>query len=119
MPKGRPRSGVYWEAVAEFKRQLEARQSGEVDVFAGTRASNGGGGNGAYESGDGWTIIDGDRQVLRRIIAALTSEIERDRLHFIEVIIPDALNAYDVLVWAEKGSHSVLTQRKDETDRRG
>ena len=113
--KGDRASGVYWEAVAEFKRQLEARQSGEVDVFAGARAPNGGGGNGAHESGDGWTIIDGTGKSCAGIIAALTSEIERDRSSFIEVIIPDALNAYDVLVWAEKGRHSVLTQRKDES----
>ncbi len=43
----------------------------------------------------------------------MTGQIEKDRSSFIEVIIPDALNTYDVLVWAEKGHHSVLTQRKD------
>ena len=32
-----------------------------------------------------------------------------------EVIIPDVLNTYDVVVWAEESSHSVLTQRKDES----
>jgi hypothetical protein len=29
--------------------------------------------------------------------------------------MPDVLNTYDVMVWAEKGDHSILTQRK-ETD---
>ena len=28
-------------------------------------------------------------------------------------MIPDVLNTYDVIVWAEKRSHNILTQRKD------
>ena len=37
----------------------------------------------------------------------------RDRESFFEVVIPDVLNTYDIIVWAEKGRHSILTQRKD------
>ena len=44
----------------------------------------------------------------------LSAQIQEDALSFIEVIIPDVLNAYDVVVWAEEGNHAVLTQRKDE-----
>ena len=32
---------------------------------------------------------------------------------FVEVIIPDVLNTYDLIVWAEKHSHDIVTQRKD------
>lgn len=113
--KGDRASGVYWEAVADFKKQLEARQSGEIDVFAGGHISDAGGENGAQEKGDGWTVIDGTDKSCAGIIAALTGQIEKDRSSFIEVIIPDELNTYDVLVWAEKGHHSVLTKRKDDS----
>ena len=27
--------------------------------------------------------------------------------------MPDVLNAYDIIVWAEKGGHTILTQRRD------
>ena len=37
-----------------------------------------------------------------------------DTESFVEVIMPDVLNTYDVIVWAEKGGHSILTQRKDD-----
>ena len=113
--KGDRSSGVYWEAVAEFKSQLEARQSGEIDVFASTRVQDESGENGTHETGDGWTVIDGTGKSCAGIIAALTGQIEKDKSSFIEVIIPDALNTYDVLVWAEKGQHSVMTQRKDDS----
>ncbi len=105
--KGDRTSGVYWEAVAEFKRQLELRKSGQIDVHDG-RAwlySNG--------SSGGWVVIDGTGKTCAGIIAALTAQVERDKDSFIEVIIPDVLNTYDIIVWAEKGRHSILTQRKE------
>ena len=37
----------------------------------------------------------------------------QDDQSFVEVIIPDVLNTYDVIVWAEKESHKILTRRKD------
>ncbi len=109
--KGERTSGVYWEAVAEFKRQLDMRQSGEIDVFEGAApvASNGGG-NG---SGSNWIIIDGTGKTCAGIIAALSEQMTTDKDSFVEVIIPGVLNTYDVIVWAEKENHSILTQRKD------
>ena len=110
--KGDRNSGVHWEPVAEFKRQLEMRQTGEVDVFA-TAASGAGNGAANGKSESGWVVIDGTGKTCAGIIAALTEQIEGDSESFIEVMIPDVLNTYDVIVWAEKRSHNILTQRKD------
>jgi len=105
--KGDRVEGVYWEAVAEFKRQLDARHSGEIDVRDGAHAVSG---NGA---GNGWIVIDGTGKSCASILAELTAQVEADSQSFVEVIMPDVLNTYDVLVWAENGGHNVLTQRKD------
>ena len=107
--KGDRGKEVHWEAVAEFKRQLEARQTGEVAVFgdvAPAVATNGRAG--------GWTVIDGTGKTCAGILAALTEQVAADTESFVEVIMPDVLNTYDVIVWAEKGGHSILTQRKDD-----
>ncbi len=109
--KGERESGVHWEAVAEFKRQLDLRQSGEVDVYGPTAAISPNGGDGA--AGSGWIVIDGTGKTCAGIIAALSEQVQRDGKSFVEVIIPDVLNTYDVIVWAEKGDHNILTQRKD------
>ena len=107
--KGDRESGVHWEAVAEFRRQLEMRQTGEIEVRGETSdaASNG------AATGGGWVVIDGTGKSCAGILAALTEQVERDNVSIVEVIIPDVLNRYDVVVWAEKGSHSVITQRED------
>ena len=110
--KGDRQTGVHREAVAEFKRQLGRRQSGEVDVYDGIGAASASG-NDAIAAGSGWTVIDGTGKSCAGIIAALSEHIGRDRDSFVEVIIPDVLNTYDIIVWAEKGHHSILTQRKD------
>lgn len=109
--KGDRSSGVYWEAVAEFKRQVDLRKSGEVNVFGAPVATAGNGKNG---SNGGWIVIDGTGKTCAGILAALTAQVDRDTHSFVEVIIPDVLNTYDVIVWAEKGRHSILTQRKDD-----
>ena len=107
--KGERVNGVHWEAVAEFKRQLERRKSGEVVVRAAPRESvNGSSGTG------GWTVIDGTGKTCAGILAALSEQVATDTESFVEVIMPDVLNTYDVIVWAEKGGHSILTQRKDD-----
>ena len=111
--KGNRASGVHWEAVAEFKRELELRKTGEIDVFGTAPAVSTRGGNGTDDAGDGWMVIDGTGKSCAGIIAALSEQMERDKTSFVEVIIPDVLNTYDVIVWAERGNHSVLTQRKD------
>ena len=113
--KGERTSGVHWEAVAEFKHQVDIRLSGEVDVYSGVTP---GATNGSADSNghaDGWVIIDGTGKSCAGIIAALGEQIKKDANSFIEVIIPGVLNTYDVIVWAEQENHSVLTQRKDET----
>lgn len=111
--KGDRGSGVHWEAVAEFKKQLGLRQTGEVDVFGvagiGASAST----NGGDVSGNGWIVIDGTGKTCAGIIAALGEQVQKDSGAFIEVVIPDVLNTYDIIVWAEKGQHNIVTQRKD------
>ncbi len=41
------------------------------------------------------------------------SHIGQDSKSLVEVLIPDVLNTYDVIVWAEKRNHTVLNKRKD------
>ena len=105
--KGDRGKAVHWEAVAEFKRQIELRQTGEVQVFDShpLDASNG--------HSDGWMVIDGTGKTCAGILAALSEQVARDGSSFVEVIMPDVLNTYDIIVWAEKGGHSILTRRKD------
>src|SRR5207253_2036590 len=98
---------VAWEAVARFKRELERRKSGEIDVHA-VPSTNGG--NGHH---DGWAVIDGRGKNCAGVLAALTQQVERSPGSFVEAILADALNIYDVKLWAEQGGHRVLTQRKD------
>ena len=109
--KGDRASAVHRDAVGEFRRQLDLRETGKISVReARIMAGNGAG----VQSSNGWIIIDGTGKTCAGILAALNAQIELDAESFIEVIIPDVLNAYDVVVWAEERSHNVLTQRKDE-----
>ena len=39
--------------------------------------------------------------------------MEYDRTSFIEAILHDALNIYDVIYWTEQAGHRLLTQRKE------
>ena len=98
---------VAWESVAEFKRQLDLRKSGEVSVFAEPAAVSGNGSSG------GWVIVDGRGKSCAGVLAALTRQVESDRRSFVEVILADALNIYDVTLWAEQANHRLMTQRKD------
>ena len=107
-------SSVHWEPVSEFKRQLEMRLSGEVDVFDGAAAVASGNGSANGSAGSEWVVIDGTGKTCAGIIAALTEHIDNDGESFVEVLIPDVLNTYDVIVWAEKRNHSILTQRNDD-----
>ena len=103
--KGDRDSRVHWESVADFKKQLDLRQTGDINLY---------GGNGATENnGSDWIIIDGTGKTCAGIIAALSKQISEDTSSFVEVIIPDVLNTYDLIVWAEKNSHDIVTQRKD------
>ena len=98
---------VAWEKVAEFKRQVDMRKSGEINVFDEPMVmpSNG--------SGAGWVVIDGRGKSCAGVIAALARQIEYDRKSLVEAILADALNIYDVILWAEKDKHHVLNHRKD------
>ena len=114
---------VAWEAVAYFKEQLELRKSGQIDVRAPVGAVPGGNGNGSgivngsggngHRSGGGWTVIDGRGKNCAGVIAALSRQMEYDRTSFVEAVLHDALNIYDVTYWAEQNGHRLLTQRKE------
>ena len=102
--------GVAWESVANFKRELDMRKSGEVQVhhespIISSNPSNNGHG--------GWAIIDGRGKSCAGVIAALTRQMEIDSKSFVEAILQDALNIYDVIYWAEQTGHKLLTQRKE------
>ena len=105
--KGERDRTVAWEAVAEFKHELDLRKSGEVSVH---HEPVNVAGNGASE---GWVIIDGRGKSCAGVLAALTRQIEADHKSFVEAILADALNIYDVIVWAENAGHNLLTQRKE------
>ena len=102
---------VAWEAVAHFKEQLELRKSGEIDVH---RQPVNGPANGNGHGG-GWAVVDGRGKNCAGVIAALSRQMDDDRGSFVEAILHDALNIYDVIYWAEQAGHRLLTQRK-ETD---
>ena len=61
----------------------------------------------------GWTVIDGRGKNCAGVIAALSRQMEYDRASFVEAILHDALNIYDVIYWAEQAGHRLLTQRKE------
>ena len=104
--------------MAEFKRQLDLRKTGEVDVFA---SGNGLGSNGFNEAatmpsngaGGGGVVIDGRGKSCAGVIAALARQFEYDNKSLVEAVLADALNIYDVILWAEQGKHDVLNHRKD------
>lgn len=105
--KGDRSTAVAWEAVAEFKHELDLRKSGEINVFgeSGQLITEG--------ASNGWVVIDGRGKTCAGIIASLAAQIERDKKSLIEVIIPDVLNVYDVLLWCEKHESRVLNHRKE------
>jgi len=107
--KGDRDSRVHWESVSEFKTELDKRETGEVDVYG---ASNGGEAV-AVKKGTDWIVIDGTGKNCAGIIAALSEQVGNDSESIVEVIIPDVLNTYDLIMWAEKNNHSILTQKKD------
>ena len=105
--KGDRDSRVHWESVQEFRKQLDLRASGEIKVH------NELGGVTGKENGNGWIVIDGTGKTCSGIIAALSAQIKEDSQSFVEVIIPDVLNTYDLIVWSENNGHDIITQREE------
>ena len=108
--KGDRDEGVYWEAVKHFKDQLELRKSGELKVRESL--------DNEFKTSDkyfsnGDVIIDGQGKSCSGIIAVLSKQIKNDSKSIVEVIIPDELNTYDVLLWAKNDNHSIMDQQKD------
>jgi hypothetical protein len=103
---GQRDAAVAAEAVAHFKHELDLRKSGEVNVH-----HNGNGQN--SDAGGGWAVVDGRGKNCAGVIAALTNQINRDQRSFVEAILHDALNIYDVIYWAEQAGHRMVTQRKE------
>jgi TusA-related sulfurtransferase len=105
---------VAWEAVARFKRELDRRKSGEIDVHATTRGNGtNGSGNGANGSADGWAIVDGRGKNCAGVLAALSRQVESNPESFVEALVADSLNIHDVLEWAAQEGHRLLTQRTE------
>jgi uncharacterized protein (UPF0264 family)/TusA-related sulfurtransferase len=102
--------GVYWEAVKHFKDQLDLRKSGELKVRENL-ASEFQTSSKFFSKGE--VIIDGQGKSCSGIIAALAEQIKNDNNSIVEVIIPDELNTYDVLLWARNDNHSIIDQQKD------
>ena len=107
--KGDRDSRVHWKSVSEFKSELDKRETGEVDVYG----ANNGGETTLLKSAPDWIVIDGTGKNCAGIIAALSEQITSNDKSIVEVIIPDVLNTYDLIMWAEKNNHSILTQKKD------
>ena len=103
--------GVAWEAVALFKRELDRRKSGEIDPRA--EKNDHATANGTSAKAGGWTIIDGRGKNCAGVIAAISRQVDQEPNTFIEAILADALNIYDVIAWAEQAGHHLLTQRRD------
>ena len=59
-------------------------------------------------------MVDGRGKNCAGVIAALSRQMDDDRGSFVEAILHDALNIYDVIYWAEQAGHRLLTQRKED-----
>ena len=105
--------GVAWEAVAEFKKQVDLRKSGEISVRPEANGTNRD--SPVVTTGGGWVVIDGRGKSCAGVIAALEKQTQADHSSMVETILGDALNIFDVILWTEKGGH-VLVNQRDEGD---
>ena len=99
--------GVSQKAVAKFKAELDRRKSGEVSVHEVPTSAV------SSQLGNGWVVIDGRGMSCAGIIAQMNTRLETDHVSFLEVVLPDVLSVYDLIVWAEKGNHNILSRRQD------
>ncbi|MQG76423.1 MAG: hypothetical protein FI703_03740 [SAR202 cluster bacterium] len=106
---------VAWEAVAEFKRQIDLRKSGEISVRPDAATNGSNGDSPVVTTGGGWVVIDGRGKSCAGVIAALEKQTKADHTSMVETILGDALNIFDVILWTEKGGHALINQR-DEGD---
>ena len=108
---------VAWESVAEFKRQLDLRKSGAINVRPDLYEPSGNGNGHApvISSGGGWVVIDGRGKSCAGVIAALAKQTEADHHSMVEAILGDALNIFDVMLWSQKEGHTFIN-RRDEGD---
>ncbi len=105
---------VAWQAVARFKHEVDRRKSGEVPVHAPMAQPIGVAANGHGNGHQGgWAVVDGRGKSCAGVIAALTQQVSADPRSFVEAVLGDALNIYDVMLWAERAGHKLLTQRKE------
>ncbi len=102
-------NGVHGEAVDEFRRAVLARQSGDIDVYAGVDSVD----DVITTVSDGWVVIDGRGKTCAGVIAAISKQTASDSKSFIEAILADPLNIYDLIVWAEGEGHKLVTRRVD------
>ena len=110
--KGDRDTDVAWEAVAQFKSEILKRKNGEIDPYAAL--VNDDKPQIVSDGLDGhWVVLDGRGKSCAGILAALADQTARDKQSFIETILGDRLNSYDVTMWAEKEGHNVITQRED------
>ncbi|GIT43579.1 MAG: hypothetical protein Ct9H300mP11_15150 [Chloroflexota bacterium] len=72
---------VAWEAVAEFKRQVDLRKSGEVDVYDGEVVP--------VSGSNGWVVIDGRGKSCAGVIAPLNPAGGPDKESFVEAILAE------------------------------
>lgn len=110
--KGDRDTDVAWEAVAQFRNEILKRKNGEIDPYAALVDDDK-----PQIISDGldghWVVLDGRGKSCAGILAALSDQTARDNESFVETILGDRLNSYDVTMWAEKEGHNVLTQRED------
>ena len=106
---------VAWEAVAEFKRQVDLRKSGEINVRPDLPNGGANGDTPIITTGGGWVVIDGRGKSCAGVIAALEKQTQADHSSMVETILGDALNIFDVILWTEKEGHVLINQR-DEGD---
>ena len=106
---------VAWESVAEFKRQVDLRKSGAINVRPDLYEPSGNGNAPVISSGGGWVVIDGRGKSCAGVIAALAKQTEADHHSMVEAILGDALNIFDVMLWSEKEGHTFIN-RRDEGD---
>lgn len=103
-------NGVYWESVKEFKQQLNLRQTGEINVL-GDQQDN----SISDLDFENWIVVDGTGKNCASILSELDQKIVENGVNLIEAIIPDILNTYDVVIWAEQRGHSIVSKRKDDS----